>query len=97
MILSFELTMPNVGSWNGQWTGQSSKYYRHRTVSKQEAELKQSKAEAWDEGYNEAEHYVGGLVINRSGAQPTNPYKEEREPPTWEHRDAWSDGFADNH
>ena len=38
MILSFELTMPNVGSWNGQWTGQSSKYYRHRKVSKQEAE-----------------------------------------------------------
>jgi hypothetical protein len=38
MILSFELTMPNVGSWNGQWTGQSSKYYRHRNVSKQEAE-----------------------------------------------------------
>ena len=38
MILSFELTMPNAGSWNGQWTGQSSKYYRHRNVSKQEAE-----------------------------------------------------------
>lgn len=38
MILSFELTMPNVGSWNGQWTGQGSKYYRHRNVSKQEAE-----------------------------------------------------------
>jgi len=38
MILSFESTMPNVGSWNGQWTGQSSKYYRHRNVSKQEAE-----------------------------------------------------------
>jgi len=38
MILSFELSMPNSGSWNGQWTGQGSKYYRHRNVSKQEAE-----------------------------------------------------------
>jgi hypothetical protein len=38
MILSFELTMPNVGSWNGQWTGKSSKYFRHINVSKQEAE-----------------------------------------------------------
>jgi hypothetical protein len=38
MILSFELSMPNVGSWNGQWTGQGSKYYRHRNVSKKEAE-----------------------------------------------------------
>jgi len=38
MILSFELSMPNSGSWNGQWTGQSSKYYRHRNVSKKESE-----------------------------------------------------------
>ena len=38
MILSFELKMPNVGSWNGQWTGHGSKYYRHRNVSKHEAE-----------------------------------------------------------
>lgn len=26
-ILSFELTMPNVGSWNGKWTGADKKYY----------------------------------------------------------------------
>jgi hypothetical protein len=26
-ILSFELTMPNRGSWNGQWTGASNKYF----------------------------------------------------------------------
>ena len=26
-ILSFELTMPNVGSWNGHWTGEDNKYY----------------------------------------------------------------------
>lgn len=38
MILSFELTMPNIGSWNGKWTGQGSKYYRHRNISKQQAE-----------------------------------------------------------
>ena len=25
--LSFELTMPNVGSWNGKWTGAERKYY----------------------------------------------------------------------
>lgn len=38
MILSFELSMPNVGSWNGQWTGQGSKYYKHIKVSKSEGE-----------------------------------------------------------
>jgi hypothetical protein len=25
--VSFELTMPNVGSWNGKWTGADKKYY----------------------------------------------------------------------
>jgi hypothetical protein len=32
-ILSFELTMPNVGSWNGQWTGADRKYYVINSVS----------------------------------------------------------------
>jgi len=31
--LSFELTMPNVGSWNGQWTGADRKYYIIKTVN----------------------------------------------------------------
>ena len=26
-ILSFELTMPNIGSWNGKWTGSDKKYF----------------------------------------------------------------------
>lgn len=39
-MICFELTMPNVGSWNGKWTGQESKYYLIKKVSKiKEAEL----------------------------------------------------------
>ena len=26
MILSFELSMPNIGSWNGKWTGSERVY-----------------------------------------------------------------------
>lgn len=26
-LISFELTMPNRGSWNGQWSGQDKKYF----------------------------------------------------------------------
>jgi hypothetical protein len=26
-IVSFELIMPNRGSWNGKWSGQDNKYY----------------------------------------------------------------------
>ena len=38
MILSFELTMPNVGSWNGKWTGAEQPYFRFRNLSKKEGE-----------------------------------------------------------
>ena len=27
MIVSFELTMPNVASWNGRWSGEGKKYF----------------------------------------------------------------------
>jgi hypothetical protein len=33
MLISFELTMPNVGSWNGKWTGADKKYYIIKNVS----------------------------------------------------------------
>jgi hypothetical protein len=32
-ILSFELTMPNVGSWNGKWSGADRKYYRTKSLT----------------------------------------------------------------
>jgi hypothetical protein len=38
MILSFEITMPNVGSWNGQWTGVKNLHFAFRSYSKKEAE-----------------------------------------------------------
>ncbi len=39
-MLGFTLSMPNVGSWNGQWTGEADLHYRSRKLSKaQEAEL----------------------------------------------------------
>jgi len=28
MILSFTLSMPNIGSWNGKWTGEGTLYAR---------------------------------------------------------------------
>ena len=31
--LSFELTMPNVGSWNGKWTGSGKKYFVVKSVA----------------------------------------------------------------
>ena len=34
MILMFTLSMPNIGSWNGKWTGTGNTYCRFRTVTK---------------------------------------------------------------
>jgi hypothetical protein len=33
MILSFQLTMPNIGSHNGRWTGQSKQYFHIQSTS----------------------------------------------------------------
>lgn len=54
MLLSFELTMPNVGSWNGKWTGADKKYYIIKKVSKRFFDkqdyfktLKEKGADSW--------------------------------------------------
>jgi hypothetical protein len=36
MILSFEITMPNVGSWNGSWSGKNNAHFAFRTLSKKD-------------------------------------------------------------
>jgi hypothetical protein len=38
MLLSFEITMPNVGSWNGVWTGAKNAHFAFRNYPKKEAE-----------------------------------------------------------
>ncbi len=39
-MLCFELSMPNVGSWNGKWTGSGKKYFiTRRVVAAKEKEL----------------------------------------------------------
>lgn len=34
MILSFTLSMPNVGSWNGKWSGESKTYAKIHNFGK---------------------------------------------------------------
>ena len=38
MIVCFELTMPNIGSWNGKWSGENKKHYKFYTLSKKDGE-----------------------------------------------------------
>ena len=39
LIVIFELTMPNVGSWNGQWSGKDKKYTVKRKLPKDKKHL----------------------------------------------------------
>ncbi len=34
MRIIFELTMPNVGSWNGKWSGENGKYTISKNITK---------------------------------------------------------------
>jgi hypothetical protein len=57
MILGFTLTMPNVGSWNGKWSGKDSLYFRSKTLNKNDAiKLMQGEEQRdfyyrWDDGW----------------------------------------------
>jgi hypothetical protein len=39
MLIEFKLSMPNVGSWNGKWTGESNYYARVIKIGKGKAEI----------------------------------------------------------
>lgn len=47
--VAFILTMPNVGSWNGQWTGNSKLYVKVRKLGKKWTEklLPEGKSKSW--------------------------------------------------
>ncbi len=50
MILKFELTMPNRGSWNNRWSGESEGHYRFRvcrTKKEQERAMELNGKDFW--------------------------------------------------
>jgi hypothetical protein len=57
MILGFTLTMPNIGSWNGKWSGEGNLYFRSKTLNKKDTiKLIQGKEERnfhynWNDGW----------------------------------------------
>lgn len=40
-ILQFRLTMPNVNTWNGKWTGEGNQYIMFRTLKNEDAKILQ--------------------------------------------------------
>ena len=44
MVVAFVLSMPNIGSWNGKWTGEDSLYARVRNIPKEKVDSLLKKA-----------------------------------------------------
>lgn len=67
MILCFELSMPNVGSWNGKWSGEADYYAKTRSFGRgKEAIAKAS--EILDAGYyhyNFGDGWSAGVSVRR--------------------------------
>lgn len=66
MKVSFRLTMPNVASWNGKWTGADKKYYRIKsfTSKKDKERIEQLlKGRDWASWYYRWEDGWGASVI----------------------------------
>ena len=49
-MLLFTLSMPNVGSWNGKWTGEGRTYCRSRKVSRDKEKELDGKSFYYDFG-----------------------------------------------
>jgi hypothetical protein len=66
MLIAFELTMPNVGSWNGKWTGEDRYYARVFNFTKRYGQSKTAieKANAILKGKNYYYSFVDGWGAN---------------------------------
>ena len=49
-MLCFELTMPNIGSWNGKWSGEHQKHYHVMRAGKVKETALQDKDFRYDFG-----------------------------------------------
>ena len=70
MLLSFTLSMPGVGSWNGKWTGTERLYARVINFGKTKKGIAKAK-EILDTGYftyNFGDGWTAGIEVNEVDA-----------------------------
>lgn len=74
MILSFTLSMPNIGSWNGKWSGSNNLYAR--VVNFGSGKKAEEKAkEILDKGYyhyNFGDGWSAGITVRKVDAKEAN-------------------------
>jgi hypothetical protein len=77
MLLEFKLSMPNVGSWNGRWTGEDRYYAIIKNFSKsKEIEAKQ----ILDTGYfhyNFGDGWSAGINVRKVDSKEANKIRKK--------------------
>jgi len=74
MILCFTLSMPNVGSWNGKWTGANNLYARIINFGKSKKATGKAQ-KILDKGYyhyNFGDGWSAGITIKQVDAKEAN-------------------------
>lgn len=67
MILSFTLSMPNVGSWDGKWSGSDRLYVKVKSFTQSKTDTTRAQ-EILDEGYfhyDFGDGWSAGVTVGR--------------------------------
>jgi len=71
MILCFELSMPNRGSWNGKWSGNGNYYAITKNMGRSKKKVKKAEA-ILKKGcyrYNFGDGWVAGVSVKQADAK----------------------------
>jgi hypothetical protein len=66
-MISFELSMPNVGSWNGKWSGEGNLYARTRSIKPKEREAEILAQKYFH--YNFGDGWSAGITVRKVNAK----------------------------
>lgn len=71
-MIGFTLSMPNVGSWNGRWSGENEIYFVSRKNRKKEAELDGKYFR-----YNFGDGWSAGISCKKMSSQEANKLRKK--------------------
>ena len=79
MMVLFKLTMPNIGSWNGKWTGSEKLYAKVVNLGRGKKATEKAK-EIVDKGYyhyNFGDGWAAGIYTSAINAKEANKIRRK--------------------
>jgi len=77
MIISFELSMPNVGSWNGRWSGEDKRYIIRKSV-RSEKDIKKAISLIGYHYYNFGDGWGAGITVKEIDSSESRKLEKYR-------------------